>query len=102
MRSPVAIFKRRTDLFCLRIARGDETIGFVPLVTQRTLVFGCRVTLLSPLDEGHGHSQRSARDETSTLTSRGRFFTSLSDSRTALGCLPHVASARRTRTAAAC
>jgi len=47
----------------LRIARGSESIGFVPLVAKRVSVFGYRVTLLSPLDENHGtHSDVLASD----------------------------------------
>lgn len=60
----------------LRIARGIEPIGFVPLVARRVSVFGCHATLLAPLDENHGtHSDLLAREIDSEVACA--FFTSL-------------------------
>jgi CelD/BcsL family acetyltransferase involved in cellulose biosynthesis len=38
----------------LRIARGSEPLGFVPLVVRRQPILGYHVDVLSPLDENHG------------------------------------------------
>lgn len=60
----------------LRIARGSEAIGFVPLVARRMRVFGCPVTLLSPLDENQGTHSDLLASEIDVEVARA-FFTSL-------------------------
>jgi CelD/BcsL family acetyltransferase involved in cellulose biosynthesis len=60
----------------LRITRGSEAIGFVPLVARRMPVFGCPVTLLSPLDENQGTHSDLLASEIDGDVSRA-FFASL-------------------------
>jgi len=65
------------DRFALvKLARGNHTIGFVPLVAKRLTVMHCPVTLLTPMDEGHGTHSDLLAESVDEEVSRA-FLTSL-------------------------